>query len=1004
MYLHYLIKKAGRIYVPLLWILSLFLFCSTARAQIPGMRKYTQLDGYNATKGYEIEQDEKGYIWLGTDNGGMSFDGKTFRLAQSAPSSPDAEILFCRPLGGGRILLLPLSHRPSYLDKGNLVTADEDAKLSAIKMDYNYCKSDPVTGKWWLSNYGNMDILYSFKGKEVQRYAIMEQFAYVQVINDKFIGQKYIGPGQNYSLCSYDINRRCYQDFYDSAGVKKGNSPEHFAYAGPSPDYLVTIMNNQFKLYRYNFSNSALNWMKDIESPFQIAPGIMYRILLDQEHRFWIKTNEGVFFYSDITDRRQTLSPYYFPELALISSIFVDCNNNIWLTSPNNALYFLSEKHFKNELLVYHFPHRKWIPQAISGDESGKICISYTNHVEVTCVGGDAPKDISLRNSFSEGSRHILPLGNSRFILYDKDIALFDMRKHTVTYFDFNSVYKDISAMGDSALVIAGAAGVYHMNIMAKGKRQPKTLFNKRSTAVEALADKRILIGTPLGLYVKKNLYAPAIKTDHRVLNESNITDILAVNDNSAFIGTNAQGLFMIQEADGQARRIKLSGNNNQGHIRRLYKQNDSTYWVATDNGAYALVFDRNWSVTTTRNYTFYDGLPSNNITDIYVHSDTAYFTTTQGLGIVPLKDGSRLQMAPPGIYINMIQSDDTVFHEPDSMISLTHNQNNILVSLSAISYESLGNTGYYYQLYPLHDKWIQTTNPEIRFTGLPPGKYVFKAYAINAKHIKSKQAVVLVIEIKPAFWQTIYFIIALSVLACILLYTGLRWSMRRGEKKRFKALQQKKRLAELELEAIKAQINPHFIYNCLNSIKYLNYTGAYQQTQEYLSIFAKLIRMTMQYSRKTFITLDQEVDYLSNYLQLEKLRFKDKLQYEINIEDEINREMLLPAMLLQPYVENALKHGVGGQKEHGKVWIAFQKRNDNLEVLIKDNGPGFLDSGTSDALGMHLSATRAVSYNELFSLDIKVQYYNQQDYTPGVTGAVVKITFNTIAYGPIFH
>jgi LytS/YehU family sensor histidine kinase len=203
--------------------------------------------------------------------------------------------------------------------------------------------------------------------------------------------------------------------------------------------------------------------------------------------------------------------------------------------------------------------------------------------------------------------------------------------------------------------------------------------------------------------------------------------------------------------------------------------------------------------------------------------------------------------------------------------------------------------------------------------------------------------------------------------------------------------MQDKKRLAELELEAIKAQINPHFIYNCLNSIQYLNYKAEHEQAQQYLDLFARLIRMTMQYSQQAFIPIREEIDYLSLYLQLEKLRFKDKMHYRIHIEDGINKEAVLPAMLIQPYVENALKHGIAG-KEKGEIVICFWEEAGKLQITVQDNGPGFAGLKRQGALGLRLAGTRAASYNELFNLNINIHCYNKQDMDSNVTGAVVHI------------
>jgi ligand-binding sensor domain-containing protein len=1007
MFSRYFHRRLYSMAVGWLYLLSLLLLCNPLAAQVPGMRKYTQLDGYTATVGYEINQDEKGYIWLGTDNGGMNFDGKVFRQAQNTGNGSDAEILFCRPVGADRILLLPMTSTPTYLDKGKLVTAAEDTFLRGIKLPFNRCLQDPVTGKWWL-HHTSVDILYSFNGRDRERFFINNRrrpaFNFSRIINNKLIGDELLNNKGPRNLLLYDMKRGIFLDLKDSTGCKRVNAQEAITNMGSRADQIVTLGGNRIRVYHYDTASHILKPQLCVQVDVSHAFIYTAPLLLDRNDGLWLRADQGISYYGAVANTRGSLPPLHLQEPALVSSVFVDRNNNVWISAPDNALYFLSAHHFENERLTNGWPHKHWIPKAIAGDNTGCICISYANHTELSCINGNRQTEIRLdKRSFAQGSTHILALGAGKFIVYNSGIALVDVARQRVSYLDLIDLVKNVSLSPDSSLITATPHGVFQFRIGEKESRFEK-IFDQRSTTAVMLANGHLLIGTPDGLYEKSERYVPARRLQHPVLSKSNITVLETIKGKGTLIGTNTQGLFVLPDNAAAIKKIEPGGSVKVDFIRRLYQQDDSTCWIATDNGAFSVVFNRDWSVRSTHRYTIYDGLPSDNISDVYVQRDTAYFTTTKGLGIIPLRDSSRFRMAPPGIYINEVQTDQAIFRAPDTAISLPYDQNNLLLSLSAISYESLGNTAFFYQLSPLHDEWIQTTNTEVRFTALPPGDYTFRVYAVNAKGGKSRQPLALKINIKPAFWQTIYFKAALLLLGAAVLYFILRRSIRRSERNKFEAMQQKKRLAELELEAIKAQINPHFIYNCLNSIKYLNYTGAYKQTQEYLGIFARLIRLTMQYSRRTFISLDEEMEYLSNYLQLEHLRFKDKLDYELNIEQGLSRNMLLPAMLLQPYVENALKHGIGAREKGGKISILFRAEQDQLEIQIRDNGSGFTNPGRPDSLGLHLAGTRALSYNELFNLNIKVTCYNVQDQEPGQTGAVVSITFKTIKHGPLIQ
>jgi LytS/YehU family sensor histidine kinase len=301
-----------------------------------------------------------------------------------------------------------------------------------------------------------------------------------------------------------------------------------------------------------------------------------------------------------------------------------------------------------------------------------------------------------------------------------------------------------------------------------------------------------------------------------------------------------------------------------------------------------------------------------------------------------------------------------------------------------------------------LSDEWTETDNPEIHFTGLPPGTYSFLAYASNAKGTRSKMPVTLSINILPAFWQTLFFKVAICLLAALLLYFFIRRRTARMALSKYEKARQERRLAELELEAIKAQINPHFIYNCLNSIQYFNYEKQHDQARQYLDLFARLIRFTMQYSRQAFITIAEETNYLSNYLQLEKMRFHERLHYQIIVADNIDQQLVIPAMLIQPYVENALKHGIAARKEGGTVIIRFDQPEEGLFMIsVEDDGIGFTTrhNGNKSSLGLRLSGSRAETYNQLFDMKIEISLYNKKSFHPDKSGIIVQLKIPVISY-----
>ena len=210
------------------------------------------------------------------------------------------------------------------------------------------------------------------------------------------------------------------------------------------------------------------------------------------------------------------------------------------------------------------------------------------------------------------------------------------------------------------------------------------------------------------------------------------------------------------------------------------------------------------------------------------------------------------------------------------------------------------------------------------------------------------------------------------------------------------------KKLTEIELKAIRAQINPHFIFNCLNSIQLFVMQRDYEYAQKYLSDFSYLIRKTLDFSRRNFITLTDEITYLNTYLGLEKMRFENKMEYDIRVDPAIaTTELEIPAMLLQPYVENAVKYGMTNPNQPiGRLIIRFQQLpGDILECIVEDNGIGISRSKELRTLpkhhqssGMEISSNRAELLNKMYNTDIHIEVIDKFARNFTESGTIVRI------------
>jgi LytS/YehU family sensor histidine kinase len=239
--------------------------------------------------------------------------------------------------------------------------------------------------------------------------------------------------------------------------------------------------------------------------------------------------------------------------------------------------------------------------------------------------------------------------------------------------------------------------------------------------------------------------------------------------------------------------------------------------------------------------------------------------------------------------------------------------------------------------------------------------------------------------------------LLILVTLGAIYFYFNRRINKLKKEAAEKNALNEK--INEMEQMALKAQMNPHFIFNCLNSIQEYVINSDVKGANKFISDFSKLIRSTLDNSSKKVISIEDEIKYLNNYLTLEQYRFENKFEFNIFTNKELNlADTYMPPMLLQPYLENAIRHGINNKKDGvGLIQINMLKVYKNLVCEIIDNGIGIaaakkLKGNTSieyQSKGMQLTAKRIQLLNKNIDEDIVVQV---EDITAPATGTKVTI------------
>jgi two-component sensor histidine kinase len=233
--------------------------------------------------------------------------------------------------------------------------------------------------------------------------------------------------------------------------------------------------------------------------------------------------------------------------------------------------------------------------------------------------------------------------------------------------------------------------------------------------------------------------------------------------------------------------------------------------------------------------------------------------------------------------------------------------------------------------------------NHFFEFNKPPAGRYKLRLKAAPAQGFWEDGHIEMDVVVKQAFYQAVWFQVAMPLAFIALAYALLIFYVKRVKRKQEEQTRINKRFAELELQALQSQMNPHFVFNALGAIQYFIQNNDTSAADSYLAKFAKLMRLFLESSKNRYIPLSEEIKLLSLYIELEQMRFKGKFQAHIEVDEDLDtHDKELPSILVQPFVENAINHGLFHKESEGRLTIRFfEKANGTLVCIIEDNGVG---------------------------------------------------------------
>lgn len=545
---------------------------------------------------------------------------------------------------------------------------------------------------------------------------------------------------------------------------------------------------------------------------------------------------------------------------------------------------------------------------------------------------------------------------------------------------------KDICLVNTNEYLIATNSGVFAFN--SKLKDSINLIHELRgrvySVGYNPLT-KTIYCGSAVGLKIGARNNIKLFKQDGKTV----MCNSIIYFDGKIMITTKKNGVLIFTDD-----KLSDAWNISNGLISnntKLIKSYKNRIYVSTDKGLN--IISKTGKIINLINKS--NGLNSNNIVDFEVVNSTLWVVTNKGIQKLNLNKLTTSNYSPKieisCLTVNDIQLDTTVNN-------FEYSQNKFVFEISSKSLKYQNDIYYNYQLVGIDKNWIKSPyqDHKISYKSLPPGKYEFKVKAIyksNSSNVLSYK-----FKIDNPYWRKWWFYLIIAVI--FLSITLITFQVQINRQKHKSILQSQ--LDSSQLTALKSQMNPHFIFNSLNSIQDLILQQDKENAYNYISKFALLVRKILDHSDKDFVEIEEEVKILNVYLELEKLRFKKDFVFELESNNITDLE--IPPMLIQPFVENALKHGLLHKKGNKSLNITFRFKKNILTCTIIDNGVGRKKSNeikerqnkSHKSFSVQSIHTRFSILENIYGDEIGVKfedlYYKEQ---PTGTKVILTIPFN---------
>lgn len=961
-----LLKRA----LPALVIMLHMLY--TARAQQYNFKNYSVESGLPYVQIFAMYQDAKGYLWSGGYGGLSKFDGKKFfnyspknGLANHSVNAIIQDTDRCIAVGTIEGL--------SVLKNRKILNFHTKDGLPSDNVT-SFCIDN--TGKLWI---GTSKGLCYYNGKSIVPAAFAAGFN-ITCLYASTEGKVYIGThrGLYYfdekDLAGKSLATRLNNDFITCLSQCR-----------VSRDIYIGTHNGLYQLA------PATGGLKNFHVNNGLIDEDINAVLCQANGTVWIGSKSGLISFNGKEFSYYTIASDN--NSNHVRSLLLDFEDNLWI-GTHNGLYRYRGKGFT----IY--------------DRQDGLAGSFIYE-----IARDKDKNLWV----STDANGVFKYANGYFKNYSAKDGLLDNRVSAVLPMDDGSVWfgtgKGISTFND---------GLFEniMNELPVTQRTSINCFYKDSKGQVWAGGKNAIcsIKKTGGHYVSTSYSLPGADKD------CDVWTILEDDDGGIWVGAYLSGLYKL--VNGTFVQQNIVPLQKVESVLELDKDHNGNLYAATLNGVLAF----NPKKHSYRMISEEDGLSSELVYALKLTRDKKYIWTgtNQGINRIDVNklrdntvdivsygkaDGFKgVECNTHGIYEDTDSSiwfgtvnglikyapkefiENTSLSKTDiSGIKLSFQDTNLAngavlpFSLNNITFEFTGicltnpdKVRYTFKLEGFDRKWSPYTNENfVRYSNLSEGRYVFKVKSCNNEGVWTPEPTTFSFTIKPPIYRTWWFILFGIVFVTGVITLIFRLRLRQLKRKQKMELEQQIEISKSELKALRAQMNPHFVFNSLNSIQHFILNSKEEEAVKYLGKFARLIRTILNNSEKPMVTINEDIDSIKLYLELEKMRFDNKFDYTISIDRTIDADYdEIPPMLMQPYLENAILHGINPKEGPGHISIEVESRSNYIKCTITDDGVGrekarevesLKPYGKHRSLGMKITKDRVRILNNMHNSNLSV-------------------------------